>query len=76
MPPTSAATISARVLSTGTSNATNDSARVKSSDHSCGISVPRKMPTAVLACQVAHSAIPAPRKYQCRLVRRRYRGNA
>ena len=46
----------------GTSMAMKVSGSANSSGHDSGMVAPRKMPSAVLTCQVSHSEAPAPRK--------------
>src|SRR5258706_12025339 len=63
-PADNADAIAGRFFSTGTTMAMKVSGKAKSSDHESGIAAPRKIPKAVLTCQVDQSARPAPNKNQ------------
>lgn len=59
-----AAATDGRFFKTGTTIAINVNGSAKSSDHESGIAAPRKIPNAVLICQLIHSAAPAPNRNQ------------
>src|SRR5579872_1320731 len=60
-PAISATVVLTRSLSVGTTSAMKVRVEAKSSDQLAGICPPRKIPAAVLSCQVVHNASPAPK---------------